>query len=308
MLQMHQYLGTTPFDLYELHLFQLVVKCASFTRAAQVAGITQSAITRQIQGMEQSLGLTLLERTTRTVRPTDAGRFLYEEATRLVGDVAHLFQRLREDYAGARKEVRVGVSRSISLAYLPGFFHANLRRSPEVAIRVSYESSETILSRVGANEIDVGVICPGRQTMKRLEITHQFEDVFALIAPISWAADFQRLEKDSSAAKEWLRRQNWLLLEEQTNTGQQLRNWLQRQNLRVDPIMQLDNFDLIINLVALGMGLSLVPVRALALYGSRRAVARLKLSDRFARELAVVVRKRRKMPAHVSNFVANILF
>ena len=306
--QMHKYLTTTPFDLYELHLFQLVAKHGSFTRAAQLAGVTQSAITRQIQGMENSLGIALLERTTRTVRTTDAGQFLYDEATRLVGDVAHLFERLREDYAGARKEVRVGVSRSISLAYLPGFFHANLRRAPEVSIRVSYESSETILSSLAANELDVGVICPGRQKMNRVEITHRFEDVFALIAPASCAADFQALEKNSSAAKDWLQRQNWLLLAEQTNTGRQLRQWLQDNNLQVDPIMQLDSFDLIINLVALGMGVSLAPVRALALYGPRRAVARLHLPDRFVRELAVVVRKRRKTPPHVGNFVSNILF
>jgi DNA-binding transcriptional LysR family regulator len=52
----HEYLATVPFDLYQLHLFHLVVKHRSFTRAAGLAGLTQSAITRQMQGMENSLG------------------------------------------------------------------------------------------------------------------------------------------------------------------------------------------------------------------------------------------------------------
>lgn len=56
MHYMHEYLTTAPFDLYELHLFHLVAKQGSFTKAAEVAGLTQSAITRQIQGMENSLG------------------------------------------------------------------------------------------------------------------------------------------------------------------------------------------------------------------------------------------------------------
>ena len=53
----HDYLATGPFDIYELHLFHLVVKHRSFTRAAEAAGLTQSAVTRQMQSMENSLGI-----------------------------------------------------------------------------------------------------------------------------------------------------------------------------------------------------------------------------------------------------------
>ena len=48
----NEYLATTPFDLYELSLFHLVVKQGSFTKGGELAGLTQSAITRQIQSME----------------------------------------------------------------------------------------------------------------------------------------------------------------------------------------------------------------------------------------------------------------
>ena len=47
---MNQFLATIPFDIYELTLFQLVAETGSFTRAAERAGLTQSAITRQIRG------------------------------------------------------------------------------------------------------------------------------------------------------------------------------------------------------------------------------------------------------------------
>ena len=134
---MHEYLATVPFDLYELHLFHLVAKHGSFTKAAETAGLTQSAITRQIQGMESSLGLSLLERTTRSVRLTEAGKFLAGESARLLGDVERSLQTLRVEFAGAKRQVRVGVSRSVALAYMPGFFHANLKRLPEVACRIT---------------------------------------------------------------------------------------------------------------------------------------------------------------------------
>jgi DNA-binding transcriptional LysR family regulator len=305
---MNEFLRTAPFDLYELLLFRLVVQHRSFTKAAEAAGLTQSAITRQIQGMESSLGLKLLERTTRSVRPTPAGEFLFGESARLIGNVEESLQRLREQFAGARKEVGVGVSRSIGLAYLPGFFHANLRQHPQVGCRASYERSAEILSALEANELDLGVLCPPPRLPQTLRVTHRFDDAFTLLAPKELAAAFHALPKSPKARTAWLAQQQWLLLDERTNTGRKLRAWMNRQGLRVEPAMQLDGFDLIINLVALGMGISLVPIRALALYGRKHTLQRLPWRERFVRQLVVVVRRNRKTPEHVAQFVANVLF
>ena len=76
----------------------------------------------------------------------------------------------------------------------------------------------------------------------------------------------------------------------------------------VTPMMQLDNFDLIINLVALGMGTSFVPIRALALYGNKHSIQRVALPQRFTRELVVVARRHRKPAVHLTEFIENVLF
>ena len=305
---MNDFLATVPFDLYELALFHLVVKHRSFTQAAAVAGLTQSAITRQMQGIENTLGLELLERTTRSVRVTPAGEFLFRESARLLGDVDQSLRRLKEDFGDARKEIRIGVSRSIGLAHLPGFFHANLRRNLKVGYRVSYQPSSEILSALEANELDLGVLCPPSRLPRTLSVTHCFTDAFTLIAPVGLAGAFQSLPKSRTARLAWLARQSWLLLEEGTNTGRGLRRWMSRLGLKVEPTMQLDSFDLIITLVALGMGVSFVPRRALALYGRRKSLVRLPLPDRFERQLVVVMRRHRKQPQHLAEFVKNILF
>jgi len=305
---MHEYLATTPFDLYELYLFHLVVKHRSFTKAAEIAGLTQSAITRQMQGMENSLSLDLLERTTRSVRVTAAGEFLYRESARLLGDVEQSLQRLREEFAGAKKEIRVGVSRTVGLAYLPGFFHANLRREPQVSCRLSHQSSSDILSALESNELDLGVLCPPKRLPRTIRSTHKFTDGFTLIAPTHAAQSFANLASGRKARNDWVSKQDWLLIGEDSYTGQLLRAWIRKQGWRVEPTMQLDNFDLIINLVSLGMGVSFVPSRALALYGQKRTFQRLHLPERFTRELVVVVRKHRKLPEHLAKFVENVLF
>lgn len=308
MLIVNDFLATAPFDLYELSLFQLVVKHRSFTKAAEAAGLTQSAISRQMQGMENSLGIDLLERTTRSVRATQAGEFLFHESARLLGDVDHSLQRLREDFGSARKEIRLGVSRSIGLAYLPGFFHANLRLAAKVSYRVSYQGGGEILSALEANELDLGVLCPPPRLPRTLSITHRFTDAFTLIAPTDSANGFKSAGRSKASRLAWLSKQSWLLLEESTNTGRELRKWMTRSGLKVEPAMQLDSFDLIITLVSLGMGASFVPMRALALYGRKKTLTRLPLPGRFERELVVVMRKHRERPPHLVEFVENVLF
>ena len=205
---MNRFLSTVPFDLYELALFQLIVKHKSFTKAAGIAGLTQSAITRQIQGVENSLGIQLLERTTRNVRVTPAGDFLYQEAARLLGDVDQSLNHLAQEFAGARKEVRVDVSRTIGLAYLPGFFHANLRRLPQVGYRVTCQASDEVLTALEANEQDVGVICPPKRLPKTLRVTHRFKDAFALIASSSESKLQIGALSKAKARAEWLKHQN----------------------------------------------------------------------------------------------------
>ncbi len=303
---MHEFLKTAPFDLYELYLFHLVAKHRSFTRAAEVSGLTQSAITRQMQGMEAGLGLRLFERTTRSVAVTEAGAFLEKEAMRLIGDVEQSLQRLKEDYTDARKVVRFGVSRSIGFAYLPGFFHANLRRAPTVGCDVAYGTSAELLGKLDGNELDVAVLCPPRRLPKSLHVTHRFADAFTLIAPSERAGSFEKVKKRDYGS--WLEAQSWLLIDDASNTGQRLRTWMKQQGWRIEPTMELDSFDLIINLVALGMGCSFVPTRALALYGRKRGITRITLPKRFSRELVVVTRRQRKVPAHLAAFVENVLF
>lgn len=301
-------MDSTPFDLYELHLFRLVAKHGSFTKAAEVAGLTQSAITRQIQALELSLSVTLFERTTRKVQVTAAGTFLYQESARLLGEAEQSLRRLREEFSGAKKEIRVGVSRSIALAHLPGLFHANVRHAPDVAYRVSYETSTALLSGLNANELDLGVLCPPKRLPETLRVTHRFADAFTLLVPENAFAEFSSLSKAKAIRDAWLLRQNWLTPDERTNTGARLRTWMHRKGWRIEPAMQLDSFDLIINLVALGLGVGFVPIRALASYPRKRNLRRIILPDRFERELVVVVRKHRNHPKHVLDFVAHVLF
>ncbi len=304
---MHQYLATKPFDLYSLHLFYLVVKHRSFTRAAREGGISQSALTRQMQSLEEKLGVDLINRTTRSVEVTEAGKFLAAEAGRLVGGVSATLDGLHAMFATAKPVVRVGVSRSMAMAHMPGLFHANQQRHPEVGCKVTYQTSGSLLTGLDENEIDVGVLCPPTPLPSSVQVTHRFSDSFVLIGSASLPGLTSAIKRQDSLRK-WLPKQPWLMFDLNTNTGANQRRWLKRQGLATEPTMELESFDLMINLVASGMGVALVPQRALAFYRRKNAIMLVPLAERFTRDVVVVTRKHRRLPTHVINFIESILF
>jgi DNA-binding transcriptional LysR family regulator len=306
MQMAHEFLATAPFDLRELHCFHALAEAGSFTRAARLVGLTQSSLTRCIQGMEDKLGVSLFERTTRRVTLTEAGEFLRLHSRRVLGDVDAVMQRLRMEFAGARKEVKVGVSRGITLAHLPGLFAANQRLHPEVLTRVYCLDSAALMEALDKRELDLGVVCPPPRLPPSLEVTHRFEDVFALIAHAEMQVPAEKT--DLRVLRSWLQKQRWLLLSDVTNTGKLMRKWLVQQRIEIEPAMVLDSFDVITQLVATGMGISLVPRRSLAALVRKQAIQRVPWKQRFKRELVVVARKERKRAAHVQAFVENVLF
>lgn len=308
MLYMNEFLATVPFDVYELNLFQLVADSGSFTKAGQQAGLTQSAITRQIRGMEDRLGVSLFERTTRHVGLTSAGKLLAQKSRDILDQISSTIEELREHFDLAPKTIRVGVSRSIGLAYLPGFFFAFQKKHPKIQIQVVHQSSGEILSCIEAGELDAGLLSPPPRLARGLQITHRFDDEFTVIAPPNFSLPPGFRETDAKELLKLFDGQRWLLIDGECNTGKRLRHWLGKQGLRIEPAMEVDTFDLLVNLVSMGMGVSIVPHRALPLYVNRRSVKRISMTPKFSRELVVVIRKNRKPPEQVTQFVENILF
>jgi len=161
-----------PVDLYGLGLLRLVAAHGSITRAAAAAGLTQSALTRQVQGIEQRLGTALFDRTTRAVRLTAAGELLLRDTAPIARIMDDALSRLGEEHLEAPREVRLGVSSSVALAHLPGLLHAHLRRSAGVKTIVEHLPGDQIISRIEAGHLDVGVMCPPKRLPTTLTVTH----------------------------------------------------------------------------------------------------------------------------------------
>lgn len=307
MRAVNEFLATGPFDLYELKLFHLVAEHRNFTRAGRAAGLTQSAITRQIQGMEAKLGLKLFDRSTRHVRLTSEGAALHARSGVILTEVDDALQALRGRSPLLPRTLRVGVSRTVGLAYLPGLFRAFQKSCPDAQLHISHQPSDFILGAIESGELDAGIVSPPPHLPSALEVARQFKDEFVVILPPRTSI---RASQPLPIAKlaDLLKRHRWLHITRQSNTGKRLQAWLLEAGVRREPVLEADNFDFIVNLVALGLGASIVPHRVLALHPGTRPVARVRTEPRFSRQLAVVVRRDARRPALISAFVDSVLF
>ncbi len=111
-----------------MHAFRRIVERGSFARAAEDLGVSPALLSREIKLLEQSLGATLLTRTTRSMSLTDAGRLYYDEARGILGAVAGVETRIREGAGAVRGHLKVNASSSfgqtVIAPILPGFLEA----------------------------------------------------------------------------------------------------------------------------------------------------------------------------------------
>lgn len=144
--------------LRHLHYFITVVDAGSFSRASSTIHIAQPALSRQILELEEMLGVELLHRTARGIRPTSAGEALYREAISLVRQVERIPDIVRSASGGIEGTVSIGMSSTLA-SYLAGqLMEACKAQFPKIRLRLITADSLVLRSRLDANEIDLAVI------------------------------------------------------------------------------------------------------------------------------------------------------
>lgn len=145
-------------DIRQLKLFCKVVDRHSFSLAAEELHITQPAASQQIHSLERELSVTLLDRSRRTVTPTDAGQVLYRYAR----DILDLHERARAEIGDlgelAAGHVVIGASAGPGEHVLPGMLMRFKKSYPGISISLRVDDTRTVLERVLARELELGAV------------------------------------------------------------------------------------------------------------------------------------------------------
>ena len=143
-------------DLRQLRYFIAVARERNFTRASEELHIAQPALSRQIQQLEESLGVPLLVRTSRPLRLTEAGRVFYEQAIQVLGRV--------EQMKGAARRVGLNQRNTLSIGFVPSTLYGGLpmlvrmlrQRDPELDIQLQEMTTMQQIDSLKAGRIDIG--------------------------------------------------------------------------------------------------------------------------------------------------------
>jgi DNA-binding transcriptional LysR family regulator len=123
-------------DLRALRALEAVVRLRSFTRAGEELHVAQQAVSRTVASLEDQLGVSLVERTTRSVDPTAAGIALADDARRLLADFDRALDRVRELGGAPPDQVRLGLTPGIGAEEAARLLDLVAAALPQAAVEI----------------------------------------------------------------------------------------------------------------------------------------------------------------------------
>lgn len=188
-------------ELRQLKYFITVAEVLHFGRAAEALHLSQPALSKQIQALEDSLGVQLLERTKHWVRLTIAGQKFLETAHRILQEVEQGIQATRQIADGEMGRLKIGFTEATLFSLAPDIIKTYRERYPQVELIVTSGGTETHVEALRTHQIDVGfVYLPIREPS--LAIRPLFEEAYVAALPASHRLARQKQIALSSLANE----------------------------------------------------------------------------------------------------------
>ncbi|BAI73747.1 transcriptional regulator (plasmid) [Azospirillum sp. B510] len=241
-------------NLDQLITFATVVEHGGFTEAAGRLGLTQPAVSMQIRNLEERFGVRLVERVGKRALPTAAGRDLLPFIRRLRDELDAASATMGRHRAGQVGRVRIGTGATACIYRLPPVLTALRSAHPGLEVIVVTGNTPDILDAVEAGSLDLALVTlpAGRPG---LSIEPVCGEELVCVGPLSSPEDGVRDSVTPAALTD-----GTLILYERGGTMRAvIDGWFMAGGLQPRPAMELGNVEAIKNLVAAGLGRSILP-------------------------------------------------
>jgi DNA-binding transcriptional LysR family regulator len=170
-------------DTRQLAAFCAVVERRSFSQAAERLGVTQPAVSLQVQALEKRLGMQLLDRSGRRVEPTEAGLRLFRGAQRLLQLEEQILEDVASEGAGALAgELSIGASTGPAAVVVPVLLCEFQRDHPDLRVALEVHDTQTVVDLVAERELELGIVGAARRH-RAVHFEPILEDEVILICP-----------------------------------------------------------------------------------------------------------------------------
>ena len=272
-----------------LKLFRDVAQTRSISRAAELNDVTPSAASQHINELERSLGVTLLDRSTRPLSLTPEGK-LYNELCR---DVLRRNDEFRSALNDLKSEieglVRVAAIYSVGLSEMNDLEAEFAQRHPHVKLEVDYLRPEKVYEAVAGDRSDLGLVSYPEPTREIAVLPWREEEMVLTTEPDHPLARLDFIDPHD------LEGADFIAFDEDLPISREVARYFRSSDVEVNTIMRFDNIQTIKEAVMLGSGVSIVPARILKseLGAGRLAAIRL-TPPGLSRPLGIVYRKKKR--------------
>jgi DNA-binding transcriptional LysR family regulator len=241
-------------NLSSYWIFYTVANAGNISKAAKELYISQPAISKSIQKLEESLGCKLFSRSSRGVLLTEEGSLLYGHVREAFESLSAGEDKLKRALSLGVGHIQIGVSSTLCKHILLPYLKEYIRRNPHVSISIQCESTNEILRLLDEHKIDIGLI--GRPELtKGIHFDHVefIEDIF-----VATKEYLQHIRDRGIAENDILGNATLTLLDKNNMTRQYIDDYLTAHHIEVAETIDASNMDLLIEFAKIGVGISCV--------------------------------------------------
>jgi len=285
-------------QIESLKVFCDLADTESFTKAAQINEVTQSAVSQQISSLERTFKSLLIERSKKKFRLTREGQVLYEYSKQVIATYEALHSKLQEIKDIISGTIRVATIYSIGLHDLPPYLKRFLKSYPTVNVHVEYRRANQVYEDVIGNVVDLGLVAYPQRDQK-LEVYPLRKDPLVLIVHPQ-----HPFAKTRSVRIKSLSGQKFIGFEPDIPTRKAIDRLLKESNVQVDHVMEFDNIETVKRAVEIDAGVAIVPQGTVIQEVSKQTLAQLSLEDGdFFRPLAAIYKKNKVLSPAMKQFL-----
>ncbi len=279
------------FDLADLRAFLAVSDLGSIKAASGMLHLSQSALSRRIDKLEDALGVQLFTRTTRKVELTTVGRAFVHKARNVFNELESALLGIQDVAERLSGEVTLACVPSAVGYFLPSVFDEYHQRYPRIRIRVLDEASSDVLLAVTRGDADFGVTYIGTQEAD-IDFQPLIEEAFVLACPRA-----HPLGKRKTVAWKDLGEMSYIALAHGSGNRFLIDQALARSPTRPRWFCEVNHVPALVSLVTAGLGVGVVPRMALPPDGHQGLVAVPLVEPKVSRTLGLISRRGRPLPA-----------
>jgi DNA-binding transcriptional LysR family regulator len=287
-------------QIESLKVYCDLAETESFTKSAQINGVTQSAVSQQISSLERHFKSILIERSKKKFRLTREGQMLYDYSKRILNQYEELQSHLQELKDIVSGTIRVSTIYSIGLHDLPPYLKKFLKTYPTVNVHVEYRRVNQVYEDVLGNVVDVGLVAyPSKDA--RIEVVPLRKDQLVLICHPQ-----HPLAKLKTVRLEQIHGAKFIAFEPDIPTRKAIDKVLRDSNVEVQTVMEFDNIETVKRAVEIDAGISIVPQATVVQEVSKHTLAQVTITDNVElyRPLAAIFKKGKVLSPAIKQFVS----